>query len=86
MVNALKYIKNLEEAGFSRDQAEAQVQVLIDATEGELVTKRDLNELKQEIAHQFTQFEYRLVTKLTVASVTSGTVIVAVMTWFAKVR
>jgi hypothetical protein len=83
-LNALKYIKSLEEVGFRRDQAEAQVQILIDAIEGELVTKGDLGNLKQEIAHQFTQFEYRIVTKLGVIVVTTTSLAVALMSWLLK--
>ena len=84
MFNALKYIKSLEDVGFPREQAEAQVQVLIDAVEGDLVTKADLGNLKQEIAHQFTQFEYRIVAKLGVIVVASATLAVAVVTWLIK--
>ncbi len=84
MFNALKYIKNLEDVGFRRDQAEAQVQILIDAVEGELVRKVDLEILKQEIAHDFTQAEYRIVTKLGIIVVTCMTISVALMTWLIK--
>jgi hypothetical protein len=86
MFNALKYIKDLEDVGFRRDQAEAQVQILIEAIEGELVTKNDLGNLKQEIAHQFTQFEYRIVTKLGVIVVTTTTLAVALTTWLTKLH
>jgi len=41
MSNALRYIKDLEAAGFQRSQAEAQVQMVLDVIEGELVTKSD---------------------------------------------
>ena len=41
MSNAMKYIKDLEAAGFERTQAEAQVQMVLDAIEGDLVTKND---------------------------------------------
>ncbi len=84
MFNALKYIKNLEEVGFRRDQAEAQVQILIDAVEGELVRKSDLEHLEQRIDHRFTQSEYRVVTKLGVIVVTCTTIAVALVTWLIK--
>lgn len=50
MFNALKYIKGLEAVGFRRDQAEAQVQLVIDAIEEDVATKGDINEVKGEIA------------------------------------
>ena len=43
MFNAFKYTKQLEEAGFSREQAEIQLQVITEIVEGELATKQDLN-------------------------------------------
>jgi hypothetical protein len=39
MSHPAKYIKDLEAAGFQRNQAEAQVQIVLDAIEGDLVTK-----------------------------------------------
>ena len=81
MFNALKYIKNLEDVGFRRDQAEAQVQILIDAVEGELVRKSDLENLKQQIDHRFTQFEYRIITKISIIMGTMLTLFVAVLNW-----
>jgi hypothetical protein len=53
MFNSLKYAKKLEEAGFSREQAEVQMQILSDIVEGNLATKGDLDghvkDLRQEI-------------------------------------
>lgn len=84
MFNALKYIKNLEDVGFRRDQAEAQVQILIDAVEGELVRKSDLDQLKAEIAHEFTQSEYRVVTKVSIVMGTMLTLFVGVLALLIK--
>lgn len=39
MANPMKYIKDLDAAGFGRNQAEAQVQMVLDAIAGDLVTK-----------------------------------------------
>ena len=59
MFNTLLYTKRLEAAGFSRLQAEAQIQIIAEIVEGELATKRDLKEL-----------EYRLIIKLgTIATI-----------------
>jgi regulator of sigma D len=50
MSNALRYVKDLEAAGFQRSQAEAQVQMVLDAIEGELVTKSDFAVLRNDFA------------------------------------
>jgi hypothetical protein len=60
MSNALKYIKDLEAAGFQRSQAEAQVQMVLDAIEGDLVTKHDFAVFKEHIDNRFVQTETRL--------------------------
>ncbi|MEK6554479.1 MAG: hypothetical protein AABZ31_04495 [Bdellovibrionota bacterium] len=57
MSNAMKYIKNLEAAGFERNQAEAQVQMVLDAIEGDLVTKADFAVFKEQIENRFSNFE-----------------------------
>lgn len=49
MFNAFKYTKQLEEAGFSREQAEIQLQVITEIVEGELATKQDLKILESNI-------------------------------------
>ena len=53
MFNALKYIRSLEQVGFKREQAEAQVQLVMDSYEENVATKVDLNsslaELRSEL-------------------------------------
>ena len=51
MSNAMKYIKDLEAAGFDRHQAEAQVQMVLDAIEGDLATKSDLSILRTNLSN-----------------------------------
>lgn len=53
MSNAMKYIKDLEAAGFERSQAEAQVQMVLDAIEGDLVTKTDFAIFQERIENRF---------------------------------
>jgi hypothetical protein len=53
MFNALKYIKSLEAVGFHREQAEAQVQLVIAAIEDEVATKSELNEFRNEVKAEF---------------------------------
>ncbi|MEK6555501.1 MAG: hypothetical protein AABZ31_09695 [Bdellovibrionota bacterium] len=65
MSNALKYIKDLEAAGFQRSQAEAQVQMVLDAIEGDLVTKHDFAVFKEHVDNRFAQSEARMDNRFT---------------------
>ena len=51
MFNAIKYAKKLEEAGFSKEQAEVQLQVITEIVEGDLATKQDLKILETGLAN-----------------------------------
>ena len=57
MSNTLRYIKDLEAAGFERSQAEAQVQMMLDAIEGDLVTKSDFAVFKEHVDNRFSQMQ-----------------------------
>ncbi len=96
MSNAMKYIRDLEAAGFDRNQAEAQVQMVLDAIEGDLVTKADFAVFKeqvdnrlalheQKIDKQFIESEFRLLTRLGFLIVSTSSVSVAVLTWLIKI-
>lgn len=50
MFNALKYSQELEKAGFSRDQAEASVKLLIEVMNENFATKSDLNETELKLS------------------------------------
>lgn len=56
MFDALRYIKSLEEVGFRRDQAEAQVQLVMDCFKDNIATKTDLEELKAATKADFAGF------------------------------
>jgi hypothetical protein len=71
MNDVFKYAKQLEKAGFSREQAEIQLQVFSEIVEGELATKQDLKILETGVEGRFNnlenkilQAEYRLTIKL----------------------
>lgn len=49
MFNAFKFTKQLEEVGFSREQAEIQVQVITEIIEDDLATKQDLKILESNL-------------------------------------
>ncbi len=51
MFNAIKYSKKLEEAGFSREQAEIQLQIITEIVEGDLATKQDLKILETTLTN-----------------------------------
>ena len=46
MFNTLKYAKILEEVGFTRDQSEMSVKILVEIMEDKLASKQDLQELQ----------------------------------------
>ncbi len=64
MFNVFKYTKQLEEAGFSREQAEIQLQVISEIVEGELATKQDLKILETSLLSANQVLEYRIIIKL----------------------
>ena len=51
--NSLNYAKRLEQAGFTRQQAEVQANIMTEIVDEKMVTKQDLREL-----------EYRLLIRL----------------------
>lgn len=96
MSNPMKYIRDLEAAGFQRAQAEAQVQMVLDAIEGDLATKQDLTIFQERIQNQMDQrfsqvdqrileSEFRLVTRLGFLTISTVTLAVATLTWLIKV-
>ncbi len=54
--DTLEYAGRLERAGFTREQAAAQVQALVAIVSDELVTKRDLHELHLAVQRDFDEF------------------------------
>lgn len=93
MSNPMRYIKDLEAAGFQRSQAEAQVQMVLDAIEGELVKKTDFAIFKEhidrkflEVDHRFKELELRLIVKLGVMTASMLTVTIAVLGWLIKTK
>ena len=67
MVNTFKYTRQLEEVGFSREQAEIQLQIITEIVEGDLATKQDLNTSVERLDHKMLQMEYRLFLKIVAA-------------------
>ncbi|WP_298068727.1 hypothetical protein [uncultured Mailhella sp.] len=51
--NSLNYAKRLEEAGFTRNQAEAQANIMTEIVDEKMATKRDLRELELRLTIRF---------------------------------
>lgn len=60
MFNTLKYAKQLIEAGFSREQAETQMQIMSDLLESKLAKKEDLENLGTSLRSEMKQMEASL--------------------------
>ena len=64
MFNTLKYVRILEEVGFSRDQAETSVRVLseilMENIEDKFATKRDYKESENALRRDFKESENAL--------------------------
>jgi hypothetical protein len=64
MLNTLKYAKILEEVGFSRQQAEASVGILVDVMEQELASKQDVKDLRTSLEHSIARLESKLTLRM----------------------
>ena len=68
MFNTLRYAKMLEEVGFSREQAETSIKILVEIMEDKLASKQDLEglevRLKTELRHSVAQLESKLTIRM----------------------
>lgn len=60
MINAIKYKKELEEAGFSAEEAEASIHVLFEVMNQEFATKSDLQSFKLELQAGIERLEHQM--------------------------
>jgi hypothetical protein len=60
MFNALRYTEELEKAGFSRDQAEVSMKVLIDVMNENFATKSDMKELELKLDSSVVRLESKI--------------------------
>jgi len=73
MINTLGYVKKLQEAGVSREQAEAHIEIVSEMMDSNFATKQDLKDLAQELRHELALLEQRLTIRLgTIVSVAIG--------------
>ncbi len=92
MINTLKYAKRLEESGFSRQQAEANIQIIAEIVEDDVATKADLKQLGNEIGAEIKdlkndvmKLEYRIIIKLSTIVGAMITLAIAVTAAVAKI-
>jgi len=60
MFNTLRYAKMLEDVGFSRDQSETSVKILVEIMEDKLASKQDFLELRAYVEHRFALVDTKL--------------------------
>jgi len=60
----IKYAKMLEELGFSREQAETSIKILLEVMEEKLATKIDIQMLSQTIQSDIKQFKSEMTIRL----------------------
>ena len=58
--NTLFYAEKLQKAGFSQEQAKAQLEMITEVIENNLATKRDLKELEIELKQNMKELETNL--------------------------
>ena len=59
MNNSLKYVKILESAGVTREQAEAHVQMISEVLEVDLAAKQDIKNLNMSLESRFDSIEHK---------------------------
>jgi hypothetical protein len=75
MFNTLRYAKMLEEVGFSRDQAETSIKILVEIMEDKLASKQDVLDIesrlqnsmsliRSDVQHAVLQTESRLTIRM----------------------
>ncbi len=79
MFNSLKYARMLEGGGFSREQAETSVNILVEIMEDKLATKQDIQNVMQYIEKTKSDLTLRMGTMLVASSLTVITVLLKFM-------
>jgi hypothetical protein len=82
MFNALKYIKGLEGAGVPRKQAEAHAEYFMATLENEISIKKDISELKTEMA----RMENRIMIRLGTLMITCMTLQTGILGFFISIK
>ena len=65
MSNLMRYIKDLEDVGFGRNQAEAQIQMVLGLIREDLVTKSDFAIFQERTDNRLIQFQVQMDNRFT---------------------
>lgn len=63
-VDSMSYIRRLEAKGYTQEQAEEQISVMLDIMNNNLASKQDLIKLESDLKSEMKQMELRMVVKL----------------------
>jgi hypothetical protein len=75
MFNSLKYAKELEKVGVSREQAEIHLQIISEIMESNLATQQDVKDLKQTMGFGFANLEHRIIQSEQRMTIKLGTIV-----------
>ncbi len=84
MFNTLRYAKILEEVGFSREQAETSVKILVEIMEEKLASKQDLEGLETRLMTELRHSLAQLESKMTIRMGTMLAASIAILTAIQK--
>ena len=84
MFNTLRYAKMLEDAGFSRDQAETSIKILVEIMEDKLASKQDFRELESRIVLKLESSIMQAKSELTIRMGTMLAASIAILTALHK--
>lgn len=75
MFNTLKYTQQLEEAGFTRKQAETNIQIMSELIETSLATKQDMKDLEVALRNDFEKIRSEMALALAKQTNKLGTIV-----------
>ncbi len=87
MFNTLRYARMLEEVGFSREQAETSVKILVEIMEDKLASKQDLQDLRTELQQVRSDLQHSIVQLESKLTIRMGTMLagsIAILTAIQK--
>ena len=77
MFNTLRCAKMLEEVGFTREQSETSVRILVEIMEDKLASKQDLLDLRVELQNSLLHLESKISLSESKLTIKMGTMLAA---------
>lgn len=77
MFNTLKYAKMLEDVGFSKDQAETSITIVVEIMEDKLASKQDLQDLNLKLQHSISEVQNSINLAKSELTIRMGTMLAA---------